>query len=88
MIRETCNKCGNEVTEDRKLDNNVWNCINCGLEEYQSVDSSINEVNKEDLPKYYLNKEQTVFIILSEDTATIKGDGKIYKKLWNFLKKN
>ena len=37
MKKETCNKCGNEVIEDKKLDNNVWNCPNCGLEEYSSV---------------------------------------------------
>ena len=39
MTKETCNKCGNEVIKDRKLDNNVWNCPNCGLEEYQSAGS-------------------------------------------------
>ena len=39
MIKETCNKCGDEVMKDRKLDNNVWNCPNCGLEEYQSAGS-------------------------------------------------
>ena len=37
MLKETCNKCGNEVIEDRKLDSKVWNCPNCGLEEYSSV---------------------------------------------------
>ena len=38
MPKETCNKCGNEVMKDRKLDNNVWNCPNCGLEEYLSIE--------------------------------------------------
>ena len=37
MIKETCNKCGNEVIEDRKLDNTIWRCPNCGLEEYSSI---------------------------------------------------
>ena len=49
MIKETCNKCGNDVIEDRKLDNTVWNCPNCGLEEYQSVNNSIKEANRFDL---------------------------------------
>ena len=38
MIKETCNKCGNEVIEDRKLDNTIWRCPNCGLEEYLSIE--------------------------------------------------
>lgn len=69
-IKETCNKCGNEVVGDRKLDDKVWNCPNCGLEEYQSASSSTEETNKksneldsinaikqeEGRPKYYLNE--------------------------------
>ena len=46
-IKEICNKCGTVVMEDRKLDSSVWNCPNCGLEEYQSVGSSAQETNKE-----------------------------------------
>ena len=46
MIKETCNKCGEEVIEDRKLDNNVWNCPSCGLEDYQSRHISKEEANK------------------------------------------
>ena len=46
-IKETCNKCGKEVIESKKLDSNVWNCPNCGLEEYQSVSNSTEEINKE-----------------------------------------
>ena len=38
MPKETCNKCGNEVIEDRKLDNTIWRCPNCGLEEYLSIE--------------------------------------------------
>ena len=38
MIKETCNKCGKEVIEDRKLDNTIWRCPNCGLEEYISIE--------------------------------------------------
>ena len=45
--KETCNKCGNEVIIDRKLDNSIWNCPNCGLEEYQYEDSLTEETNKE-----------------------------------------
>ena len=86
-IKETCNKCGNEVIEDKKLDSSVWNCPNCGLEEYQSVSNSIQEINKEgDLPKHYLNEEQTVLLILSEGTAVVEGNGKIDRYLWFELK--
>ena len=42
MGKETCNKCGSEVINDRKLNSIVWNCPNCGLEEYKSVDNSVN----------------------------------------------
>ena len=87
-IKETCNKCGKEVIESKKLDSNVWNCPNCGLEEYRPVNNSTEEVNKEsNKPKYYLNEEQTVFLSLSEDTAVVEGNGKIEKQLWNNLKK-
>ena len=36
MRNEICNKCGKEVIEDRKLDNTIWRCPDCGLEEYLS----------------------------------------------------
>ena len=75
MIKETCNKCGNEVIEDRKLDSNVWNCPNCGLEEYQSGYILTEETNKtseapsfinsnkqeEGKSKYYSNEEPASF---------------------------
>ena len=75
MIKETCNKCGNDVIEDRKLDNTVWNCPNCGLEEYQSVNILTEETNKksneldpinsikqeEGRSKYYLNEVPASF---------------------------
>ncbi len=75
MIKETCNKCGNEVVEDKKLDNTVWNCPNCGLEEYQSVNILTEETNKksnefdsvnsikqeESRSKYYSNEEPVSF---------------------------
>ena len=96
MKIETCNKCGEEVIEDRKLDNNVWNCPSCGLEDYQSKHISKEEANKFDLknsikqeegkPKYYLNEEQTIFLALSEDTATIEGSGKVDRDLWTYSK--
>ena len=47
MIKEICNKCGNEVIEDRKLDNTIWSCPNCGLEEYYFADNLTEETNKE-----------------------------------------
>ena len=47
MIKEICKKCGNEVIEDRKLSNGIWDCPNCGLEEYQSEGSLTEETNKE-----------------------------------------
>ena len=34
-IKETCNKCGNEVVGDRKLDDKVWNCPKCDLVEVE-----------------------------------------------------
>lgn len=89
MIKETCNKCREEVTEDKKLDNKVWDCPNCGLEEYKSRYISKEEANKEeDRPKYYLNEEQTVFLILSEETAVVEGKGVIKKNYGIILKKN
>ena len=33
--KETCGKCGNEVLEDIKLDNNVYNCSKCDLVEVE-----------------------------------------------------
>ena len=42
MIKEICSGCGKEVIESKKLDSKVWDCLNCGLEEYKSVDNSIN----------------------------------------------
>ena len=37
MQKEICNKCGNEVINDRKLDNNIWNCPNCGTKLWKIV---------------------------------------------------
>ena len=80
MIKETCNKCGSEVINDRKLDDKVWNCPSCGLEEYQFASNSTEDTNKEsntfhytnsnkqqeDLSKHHLNKEKSVSLTLSE----------------------
>ena len=66
MTKETCNKCGNEVVEDRKLDDKVWNCPNCGLEEYQSSNSSTQEIYKESDTFHYTNsikQEELRFLI-------------------------
>ena len=89
MIKETCNKCGSEVIGDRKLDNNIWDCPNCGLEEYQSryISKNSDKQQEEDLTKHYLNEEQTVILTLSEDTAVVEGNGKIDKELWINLKR-
>ena len=65
-IKETCNKCGSEVIEDRKLDDRVWNCPNCGLEEYQSQNSSI-QTTMED------KCGGVIFAWSSEITARIDG---------------
>ena len=70
---------------DRKLNNNVWNCPNCGLEEYQSQSSPTEGDSKdsdtshytnsnkqqEDLSKHHLNKEKTVSLKLSEGKEDI-----------------
>ena len=54
MKIETCNKCGNEVIEDKKLDNKVWDCPNCGLEEYETRNEDLfsknffDDIDKED----------------------------------------
>ena len=34
MQNEICNKCGREVEQSKKLDGTVWDCPDCGLEEY------------------------------------------------------
>ena len=47
MIKEICSGCGKEVIESKKLDSKVWDCLNCGLEEYKSVDNLTEETNKE-----------------------------------------
>ena len=88
MSRLICEKCEKELDPKTIVANNVYSCQKCGLvEAIQSKNNSINEVNKEDLSKYYLNEEQTVFLSLSEETATIEGNGKINNELWNNLKK-
>ena len=66
MIKETYNKCENEVIKDRKLNNNVWESPNWGLEAYQSADSSVNEVDKELNTFHYTNsikQEELRFLI-------------------------
>lgn len=41
--------------EDRKLDNNVWDCPNCGLEEYQSeYFKKLRQATRRIRSKYYL----------------------------------
>ena len=37
MRNEICNKCGREVEQSKKLDNTIWDCPSCGLEEYFST---------------------------------------------------
>ena len=66
MIKEMCNKCRNEVIEDRKLDNTVWNCPNCGLEEYQSVNILTEETNKKSL-KDCLQKGENCTILIGPE---------------------
>ena len=34
MKNEICNKCGREVEQSKKLYGTVWDCPDCGLEEY------------------------------------------------------
>ena len=74
MIKETCNKCGSEVIGDRKLDNNIWDCPNCGLEAYQSADSSVNEVDKELNTFHYINsiKQEDLNFLITDIQS--KGD--------------
>ena len=38
MRNEICNKCGREVVQSKKLDDTIWDCPNCGLEEYLSIE--------------------------------------------------
>ena len=78
-----CEKCGQELDPKTIIANNVYNCQKCGLvEAIQPEYVSTGEINKEDLPKYYLNEEQTVFLILSGNTATVEGSGKIDRYLF------
>ena len=66
MIKETYNKCENEVIKDRKLSNNVRNCPNCGLEEYQSKYIPTQETDKELNTFHYTNsikQEELRFLI-------------------------
>ena len=66
MIIEVCSKCKQRIDDDKKLDENIWNCPTCGLEEYQSVDSSVNEVDKELNTFHYTNsikQEELRFLI-------------------------
>ena len=88
MSRLICEKCEKELDPKTIVANNVYNCQKCGLvEAIQPEYVSTGEINKEeDLPKYYLNEEQTVFLTLSEDTVVVEGNGKIDKRLWNSLK--
>ena len=87
MSRLICEKCEKELDPKTIVANNVYSCQKCGLvEAIQSKNNSINEVNKEDLSKYYLNEEQTVFLSLSEGTAVMEGNGKINKQLWKDFK--
>ena len=62
VTKETCNKCGNEVIKDRKLDDNVWSCPNCGLEEYQSQRSST-ELESTYSDKYALTDNESIYLI-------------------------
>ena len=62
MTRKACNKCGSEVIKDRKLDNKVWNCPTCGLEEYQSkCVSTESESTYSD--KYALTDNESIYLV-------------------------
>ena len=41
MSIEVCSKCRQRIDDDKKLDENIWNCLTCGLEEYETVHSDI-----------------------------------------------
>ena len=88
MSRLICEKCEKELDPKTIVANNVYNCQKCGLvEAIQPEYASTGEINKENgKPKYYLNEEQTVFLILSGDTATVEGSGKIDRDLFGRLR--
>ena len=75
-IKETCNKCGNEVVGDRKLDDKVWNCPTCGLEEYQSQSSPTEEMGVY-LFKHYEDKDKELKIAVKGKIMFISGIGDI-----------
>ncbi len=80
MIKETCIKCGNEVIKDKKLENNVWNCPSCGLEDYQSRHISKEEANKESNTFHYINsikQEDLQFLIVG-----LQEDDKMGEYIW------
>ena len=62
MIKETCNKCENEVIEDKKLADRVWDCPNCGLEEYQSEYIST-EAESTYSDKYALTDKESIYLV-------------------------
>ena len=41
MNIEVCSKCRQRIDDDKKLDENVWDCPVCGIEEYETEDVDI-----------------------------------------------
>ena len=54
MNIEVCSKCRQRIDDDKKLDENVWNCPVCGLEEYETKNEDLfsknffDDIDKED----------------------------------------
>ena len=64
MAKGTCNKCGNEIIEDKKLDNKVWSCPNCGLEEYRyKCISTKSEEESAYSDKYALTDKESIYLV-------------------------
>ena len=62
MIIEVCRKCRQRIDDDKKLDENIWNCPTCGLEEYETEHSDMfsksffDDIDKEELSDDDLDK--------------------------------
>ena len=62
MIIEVCSKCKQRIDDDKKLDENIWNCPTCGLEEYETEHSDMfsksffDDIDKEEFSDDDLDK--------------------------------
>ena len=75
MNIEVCSKCRQRIDDDKKLDENVWDCPVCGIEEYETEDVDIFS------KKYELTEETLSYIglakILREECKRLYGEAPI-----------